>query len=122
MIRYLEDFEPGQKFGSDQLSVEAARHANDSMAGHYASADVGRLLKQANLLLNRSGTQTVLRVGDSSRQRARTIVRIPQQEGGRPGFARQVHESRCGAWDRLITRSTTVPRQTGRPGFRCQVF
>ena len=25
MIRYLEDFEPGQKFGSDQLSVEATR-------------------------------------------------------------------------------------------------
>jgi len=25
MIRYLEDFEPGQKFGSGQLSVEAAR-------------------------------------------------------------------------------------------------
>jgi len=39
-------------------------HANHSMAGHYASADVGRLLKQANLILNRSGTQTVLRVAD----------------------------------------------------------
>ena len=25
MIRYLEDFEPGQKFGSDQLPVEATR-------------------------------------------------------------------------------------------------
>ena len=25
MIRYLEDFEPGQKFGSEQLSVEATR-------------------------------------------------------------------------------------------------
>jgi len=25
MIRYLEDFEPGQKFGSGQLSVQAAR-------------------------------------------------------------------------------------------------
>jgi integrase len=38
-------------------------HANHSMAGHYASADVGRLLKQANLLLDRGGTRTVLRVG-----------------------------------------------------------
>ena len=28
-------------------------HANHSMAGHYASADVGRLLMQANLILNR---------------------------------------------------------------------
>jgi integrase len=37
-------------------------HANHSMAGHYASADVGRLLKQANLVLNRQETRTVLRV------------------------------------------------------------
>ncbi len=29
-------------------------HANHSMAGHYASADVGHLLKQANRLLDRS--------------------------------------------------------------------
>ena len=43
-------------------------HANHSMAGHYASADVGHLLKQANLVLNRSGTQTVLRVADGSRR------------------------------------------------------
>jgi len=35
-------------------------HANHSMAGHYASADVGLLLKQANLVLNRSDTQSVL--------------------------------------------------------------
>jgi len=42
-------------------------HANHSMAGHYASADVGHLLKQANLLLDRSGTRTVLRVADSQR-------------------------------------------------------
>ena len=32
------------------------------MAGHYASADVGRLLEQANLILNREETRTVLRV------------------------------------------------------------
>jgi integrase len=38
-------------------------HANHSMAGHYASADVGHLLKLANRLLDRSGTRTVLRVG-----------------------------------------------------------
>jgi integrase len=56
-------------------------HANHSMAGHYASADVGRLLKQANLLLNRSGTRTVLRIADSRRRpvgkRSHTV---PQQE------------------------------------------
>jgi integrase len=37
-------------------------HANHSMAGHYASADVGRLLRQANLILDRQETRTVLRV------------------------------------------------------------
>ena len=40
-------------------------HANHSMAGHYASADVGRLLKQANLVLNREGTRTVLRIANA---------------------------------------------------------
>jgi integrase len=40
-------------------------HANHSMAGHYASADVGRLLGQANLILNRQETRTVLRVAYS---------------------------------------------------------
>jgi hypothetical protein len=37
-------------------------HANYTMAGHYASADVGRLLSHANLILNREETRTVLRV------------------------------------------------------------
>jgi len=37
-------------------------HANHCMAGHYASADVGRLTRQANLVLNRQETRTVLRV------------------------------------------------------------
>ena len=40
-------------------------HANHFMAGHYASADVGRLLKQANLVLNRQETRTVLRVANA---------------------------------------------------------
>ena len=40
-------------------------HANHSMAGHYASADVGRLLTQANLVLNREETRTVLRVANA---------------------------------------------------------
>jgi integrase len=39
-------------------------HANQSMVGHYASADVGRLLSEANLVLNRQGTRTVLRVAN----------------------------------------------------------
>ena len=45
-------------------------HANHSMAGHYASADVGRLLKQANLVLNRQETRTVLRVANAPPVRA----------------------------------------------------
>ena len=63
-------------------------HANHSMAGHYASADMGRLLKQANLIVNRGGTQTVLRVADG---RSRPITGVtPEGEGS--GFVRQVHE------------------------------
>lgn len=56
-------------------------HANHSMAGHYASADVGRLLKQANLVLNRHETRTVLRVANA-REPALWIkgpARVPQQ-------------------------------------------
>jgi integrase len=93
-------------------------HANHSMAGHYASADVGRLLNQANLVLNRSGTQTVLRIAD---RHASEIVGIQQERGG-PGFARQVHETGRSARDRWITGSTRVPQQAVGPGFRCQVL
>jgi hypothetical protein len=39
-------------------------HANHSMAGHYASADVGRLLDKANVVLKREETRTVLRVAN----------------------------------------------------------
>jgi integrase len=56
-------------------------HANHSMAGHYASADVGHLLKQANLLLDRSGTRTVLRVADGRGGRGvERSHRVPQRE------------------------------------------
>jgi hypothetical protein len=37
-------------------------HPNHSIAEHYGSADAGRLLMQANLILNREETRTVLRV------------------------------------------------------------
>jgi integrase len=40
-------------------------HANRTMAGHYASADVGRLLGQANMVLKREETRTVLRVANA---------------------------------------------------------
>ena len=56
-------------------------HANHSMAGHYASADVGHLLTQANLLLDRSGTRTVLRVGTAyTKLRGGRSHKVPQQE------------------------------------------
>jgi integrase len=44
-------------------------HANHSMAGHYASADVGRLLAQANLIVDRSGTRTLLRIAEGQCER-----------------------------------------------------
>jgi len=34
------------------------------MSGHYASADVGRLLRLANLVLDRQESRTVLRVAN----------------------------------------------------------
>jgi integrase len=55
-------------------------HANHSMAGHYASADVGRLLKQANVVLNREETRTVLRVANALWIKGPAEVR--QQEKG----------------------------------------
>jgi integrase len=56
-------------------------HANHSMAGHYASADVGRLLKQANLVLNRQETRTVLRVATAGTSGLwiKGPARVPQQ-------------------------------------------
>ena len=61
-------------------------HANQSMAGHYASADVGHLLKQANLLLDRSGTRTVLRVADDLREQMDARSHTVPQHGRRTWF------------------------------------
>jgi integrase len=55
-------------------------HANHSMAGHYASADVGRLLKQANLVLNREETRTVLRVANAAALWTKGPATVRQQE------------------------------------------
>lgn len=59
-------------------------HANHSMAGHYASADVGRLLKQANLVLNREETRTVLRVANADARELWTKgpAEVRQQQKG----------------------------------------
>lgn len=55
-------------------------HANHSMAGHYASPDVGRLLAQANLIVDRSGTRTLLRIAEGQRECAdKNSHRVPQQ-------------------------------------------
>ena len=62
------------------------------MAGHYASADVGHLLEQANLLLDRRGTQTVLRVADSERIRAETDPTRSHNKKGGVGFGGEVLE------------------------------
>ena len=42
-------------------------HANHGMAGHYVSADVGRLIKLANLVLKHEGTCTVVRIANAPR-------------------------------------------------------
>jgi integrase len=56
-------------------------HANHSMAGHYASADVGHLLPQANLIVERSGTRTLLRLAGGQRRRvSERSHTVPQQE------------------------------------------
>ena len=54
------------------------------MAGHYASADVGRLLKQANLVLNREETRTVLRVANADTRELwiKGPAEVRQQEKG----------------------------------------
>jgi integrase len=96
-------------------------HANHSMAGHYASADLGRLLEQANLILNRGGTQTLLRLADSRREQTQAATGVPRSEEGGLGFARQIDDSQGAARDRWISRSTAVPQHLGRPGFQCQV-
>ena len=55
-------------------------HANHSMAGHYASVDVRRLLNKANLVLNREETRTVLRVAnDAPGLWINGPARVPQQ-------------------------------------------
>ena len=60
-------------------------HAEHSMAGHYASADIGRLLRQANLVLNRQETRTVLRVANGDAVDAalwtRGPAKVPQLHG-----------------------------------------
>ncbi len=57
-------------------------HANHSMAGHYASADVGRVLKQANLVLNREETRTALRIANADALLIKGPARVRQQEKG----------------------------------------
>lgn len=39
-------------------------HATQSMVGHYASADVGRLMRESNRLLSRQETRSLLRVAN----------------------------------------------------------
>jgi integrase len=98
-------------------------HANHSMAGHYASADVGHLLKQANLLLDRSGTRTVLRVADDLREQMDARFHTVPQRGRRgPGFAPQVLEFNLARRDRWIKGPTRVPQRRGGPGFRFQAL
>jgi integrase len=47
---------------SDEDRCALLGHATHTMSGHYASGDLGRLMREANLVLNRQETRTVLRV------------------------------------------------------------
>ena len=58
-------FASGTRFG--RRSRSSARRCPSFDGRSSRTADVGRLLKQANLVLNRSGTQSVLRVADGHR-------------------------------------------------------
>ena len=57
-------------------------HANHSRAGHTASADVGSLLEQANLVLNRSGTQALLRITEGSASKRRPLTAFQGRKKG----------------------------------------
>lgn len=61
-------------------------HANQSMAGHYASADVGRLMYEANLVLKREDSRTVLRVANGWPVRSALWTKgptaVPRKEKG----------------------------------------
>jgi len=46
---------------SDEDRCALLGHATHTMSGHYASGDLGRLMREANLVLNRQETRTVLR-------------------------------------------------------------
>lgn len=39
-------------------------HASQAMSDHYASADIGHLIKQANRILDRTAMKTILRVAN----------------------------------------------------------
>ncbi len=97
-------------------------HANHSMAGHYASADVGHLLKQANRLLDRSGTRTVLRVGSGRAGPGTEVQQRPTSKGGGLGSARQALELSRGRKELWIRGSTRVPQQLRALGFAFQAF
>ena len=47
---------------SDEDRCALLGHATHTMSGHYESGDLGRLMREANLVLNRQETRTVLRI------------------------------------------------------------
>jgi integrase len=49
---------------SEEDGAALLGHASRSMAGHYGSADIGRLIGLANRVIDRVGTRTILRVAN----------------------------------------------------------
>jgi len=60
---------------SDEDRCAQLGHATHSMSGHYASGDLGRLMREANLVLNRQETRTMLRVVAGRFMSPRTVTR-----------------------------------------------
>jgi Phage integrase family len=82
---------------SDEDRCALLGHATHTMSGHYASGDLGRLMREANLVLNRQETRTVLRI-----------------VAGRFMSPKTAHQQRPCNRDMWINGPTEVPRLHGR--------
>jgi integrase len=66
---------------SDEDRCALLGHATHTMSGHYASGDLGRLMRQANLVLDRQETRTVLRVVAGRFMSPSTVVATQRATG-----------------------------------------
>ena len=89
-------------------SASASRARESTMAGHYASADVGRLLGQPNSVLKREETRTVLRVANAGG----LWINVRQRSGSTQTSALNARKSLIfGAPGRIRTHDPLVRRR-----------